>query len=84
MGEWETLHLVELLHELALRGRAGGRHAEAESHYRRALALLESSVAPGHASRATIRRGYATLLAELGRDAEAAQLEAGDPLRGES
>lgn len=84
MGEWETVDRVEMLYELALRCRAGGRHAEAESHYRRALAILESSVEPGHPSRATIRRGYATLLAELGRDAEAARLEAGNSLRGES
>lgn len=71
-------------HRTSIALPTGGRHAEAESHYRRALALLESSVAPGHASRATIRRGYATLLAELGRVAEAARLEAGDPLRRES
>jgi tetratricopeptide (TPR) repeat protein len=77
MGEWETVDLVDVLTELALLCRAGGRHAEAEAHYRRALAILESSVEPCHPSRARIRHHYAALLAELGRDAEAAQLEAG-------
>jgi hypothetical protein len=77
MGEREALDLADALTELARICEADGRPAEAEVHYRRALATLERSVEPGHPSRAVIRHRYAALLVELGRDAEAAYLEAG-------
>jgi hypothetical protein len=77
MGERDAADLVIALNELAADCRAHRRHAEAEVCYRLALAVLDSSVERGHPSRAATRHHYATLLAELGRDAEAAQLEAG-------
>lgn len=79
MGEREALDLADALTELAQLFEADGRPAEAEAHYRRALAILERSVEPGHPSRAVIRHHFAALLAELGRDAEAAYLEAARP-----
>lgn len=77
MGERGATDLVTVLNELAAVCRARRRHAEAEACYRLALAVLDRSVEPGHPGRAATRHHYATLLAELGRDAEAAQLEAG-------
>jgi hypothetical protein len=79
MGQREALDLADALTERARRCRADGRPAEAEAHYRRALAILERSAEPGHPRRAVIRHQYAALLVELGRDAEAAYLEAGRP-----
>lgn len=79
MREREALDLADALTELAQLCEADGRPTEAEAHYRRALAILERSVEPGHPSRAVIRHHFATLLAELGREAEAAYLEAGRP-----
>jgi hypothetical protein len=73
------LDRADVLTELARRCGAAGRPAEAETHYRRALATLAGSVEPGHPSRSAIEHLYATLLAELGRDAEAARLEVGRP-----
>jgi len=70
MGEREALDLADAVTELARRCRASGRPAEAEVHYRRALAILADSVDPGHPSRAAIEQHYATLLAELGRVAD--------------
>jgi hypothetical protein len=79
MEESEALDLADALTERARRCRAAGRPAEAETHYRRALAILADSVEPDHPSRTAIEHHYATLLAELGRDAEAAWLGARSP-----
>lgn len=72
----EALDLADALTELARLCQADGRPAEAEAYYRRALAILDRIAELGRPRRAVIRRHYAALLVELGRDAEAAYLEA--------
>jgi hypothetical protein len=56
--------------------RASGNHAGAEATYRRALCVLrEASIPMDHEAQGVVRRGYAALLVELGRDRDAADLE---------
>jgi len=60
----------------ALRYDFQGRYAEAEPLLRRALAIMEKQIGPEHP---TVARGlvdYAALLRELGREAEAAEMDA--------
>ncbi len=52
------------------------RYAEAEAFYRRALAIWEQALGPDHPTVKETLRGFAKLLRVLGRDDEAAQLEA--------
>ena len=56
--------------------RAAGNHTGADATYRRALCVLrEAAVPTGHEADRAVRRGYAALLVELGRDRDAADLE---------
>ena len=56
--------------------RASGNHAGAEATYRRALCVLREAAIPmDHDAQRVVRRGYAALLVELGRDRDAAELE---------
>ncbi len=53
-----------------------GRHTEAESLFRRALAILEKSVGPDHPAIAETLNHLATLFVKTGRWEEAAGLAA--------
>jgi hypothetical protein len=56
--------------------RASGNHVGAEATYRRALCVLREGLIPmDHEAQRVVRRGYAALLVELGRDRDAAELE---------
>ncbi len=72
-------------HGLALLRRAQGRHQEAESLLRHALALTEERFAPRHPRVAAVLEDYAPLLRELGREQEAVAVEArARAIRGEA
>lgn len=62
------------LNRLALLHDRGGRYAEAEPLYRRALAILESALSPEHASVAQSLDNLALLYDEQGRYAKAEPL----------
>lgn len=64
------------LNQLGLFLESRGRNADAEALYRRAL---EQARQRGRSARSAARPNYASLLRRLGRDAEAAALEAGGP-----
>jgi tetratricopeptide (TPR) repeat protein len=64
------------LNNLAELYRAQGRYADAESHFQRALAIMEKALGPQHPHVAKTRENYTALLRATNRDAEAAQLEA--------
>jgi tetratricopeptide (TPR) repeat protein len=53
-----------------------GRYDDAEPFYRRSLEVWERSLEPDHPESFDSLAGYAALLRDLGRDAEAAELEA--------
>ena len=55
--------------------RRNGDLGGAERGFRRALALLEKGLGPGHSEVKEVRRSYAMLLRELGRGAEAREME---------
>ena len=50
--------------------------AEAEPHYKRALAIIEKALGPEHPDVAQSLENYAALLRKTGRDDEAVKLEA--------
>jgi hypothetical protein len=54
---------------------AQGKQAEAAELLLRCLAILDPVVVPEHPERLTRRQEYATLLRQLGREGEAAELE---------
>jgi multidrug resistance efflux pump len=58
------------------RAVAEGRHAEAASLYRRALAIFETALGRAHPHVAACSQNYSRLLAEFGRRAEARRLRA--------
>jgi len=64
------------LNNLGLLYRAQGKYAEAEPLYRRALAIAEKTLGPGHPDLAVVLRGLAALLRATDRKTEAEQLEA--------
>ncbi len=63
------------LNNLAALYQAWGRYAEAEPHYRRALAIVEKALGPEHPAVATSLENYAGLLRKTGRTEEAAGME---------
>ena len=65
-----------VLNDLALLRFAQGRHIEAETLYRRALALMEASLRPEHRKMASVLENYARLLRVTGRDEMASLIEA--------
>ena len=64
----------------SLAGLAGLDHQagdldSAERGFRRALEVMEKGLGPDHPDVAEVRRSYAALLRDLGREAEAAEQE---------
>ncbi len=68
--------MAESLNNLAELYRAQGRYAEAEPLYKRALAIFEKALGPGHPLVAQSLENYALLLRETGRTTEATKMEA--------
>ena len=69
-------HVGTLLNNLAELYHAQGRHPEAETRYRDAIAIWESSLGPTHRFVATALENHAALLRETGRGTAAEALEA--------
>jgi len=64
------------LGRLAEEYRAGGRMADALSALRRGVSVAEADLGASHPEAARLRERLTALLIDLGRDAEAAELEA--------
>jgi tetratricopeptide (TPR) repeat protein len=56
-----------------------GKYGEAEPLYRRALAIREQQLGPQHPDTLATRGNYTALLRAMGRDREAARLQAEQP-----
>ncbi len=68
--------MARSLNNLALLYQAQDKYAEAESLYKRSLAIREKALEPGHPDVALSLENYARLLRKTGRITEAAKLEA--------
>ena len=68
--------VAKSLHNLAGLYKAQGRYAEAESLYKRALAIFEHALGPEHPHVAASLENYAALLRETARADEAERMEA--------
>ncbi len=64
------------LNNLALLYETQGRYAEAEPHYKRALAIYEKALGPEHPHVAQSLENYAALLRQTARADEAERMEA--------
>ena len=64
------------LNNLAFLYKTQGKYAEAERLLLRTLKILEQSVGGEHPNTKHVRKNYAGVLRELGREEEAAALEA--------
>lgn len=64
------------LNNLAVLYKSRGKHADAESLYRRSLSIFEQALGPTHPHVTTCRANYAELLREMGRVADAAEVDA--------
>ena len=62
------------LNNLALLYQTRGRYAEAESHYKRSLAIVEKALGPQHPNVGTALINLAELYRAQGRNAEAEPL----------
>ncbi len=69
--------LFVMLADLAEQHRSAGRFADADEVLRQAIAGAEHELGPGHPMTTQLRAGLTRLLIDLGRDAEAAELENG-------
>jgi tetratricopeptide (TPR) repeat protein len=61
---------------LALLYHTQGKYAQAEPLFRRSLATLTKALGPDHPNVATYLENYASLPRKIGRNAEAAKMEA--------
>src|SRR5262249_55667735 len=67
--------VVGILNNLAALYTKQGKYGEAESQYKRALAIIEKGLGPNHPNVAPALENYAISLRQTGRAAEAAELE---------
>jgi tetratricopeptide (TPR) repeat protein len=68
--------VAQSLNNLALLYRVQGQYGKAEPLYQRALAIWEKALGPEHPHLATGLENYAVLLRAIGRQEEAATMEA--------
>lgn len=66
-----------MLGDLAERHRSAGRFGDADEVLRTAIAAAEQDLGAAHPTTAQLRATLTRLLIEIGRDAEAAELESG-------
>ncbi|HZU01229.1 MAG TPA: tetratricopeptide repeat protein, partial [Ktedonobacteraceae bacterium] len=76
--QWGLQHpyTANILNNLAVFYEHQGKHAEAESLYRQALDIFEQQVGLRHPNTIVVRGNYVRVLRRLGRDEEAARVEA--------
>ena len=72
----EFTEAARLLNDCGIYLHHRARYAEAEPLYQRALAILEKALGPEHPHLATGLENYAVLLRAIGRQEEAATMEA--------
>ena len=72
----EHPHVGKVLHYLAELHQAQGKYTEAESLFKRSLAIREKALGPEHPHVANSLESYAALLRKTGRGNEAARMEA--------
>jgi tetratricopeptide (TPR) repeat protein len=69
-------NVATVLNNLGLLYLEEGNYAEAESAFRRSLAILEKTLGPEHPAVAQNLGNYAKLLDRTGRESEAAEMRA--------
>lgn len=69
----------DVVYDFAAFQHSQGNREEAKSWYQRALTIYEQALGQYHPSTMEARKSYATLLREMGRQDEAALLEALQP-----